>query len=341
MPENTNRKIILNTLKFVGFLLLTVFVVYLVFKGIPMVDFFHKLMEVNYFYVSFSAIAGLGAYYIRGLRWRLMLQPFNYNPKAINMYHSIAIGYFANMAIPRFGELVRCSSLKVTDDVPMDRSVGSVITERLSDLLVLGLLTLYLLFFHVGLISNFLNEKIFSPLGHSLYNQKYILTIVGSIVILAIVILLVFLFRSKKENAIILKFKSMVTGFKDGLLSIYTMKKKGLFLTYTLLIWILYFLMAYVVFWASPVTENLTVVDGLFILVAGSFGMVAPVQNGFGAYHWIVSMALMALGLSREDGLLYATLMHETQVLVILVFGPISMYSVFFKTKRKKHEQSL
>jgi uncharacterized protein (TIRG00374 family) len=298
-------------------------------------------MEVNYFYVSLSAIAGLVAYYIRGLRWRLMLQPFNYNPKAINMYHSIAIGYFANMAIPRFGELVRCSALKITDNIPINKSVGSVVTERLSDLFILGLLTLYLFVFHVGLISNFLNKEIFSPLKHSLYNQKYVLVITVFIIILSTILLLVFLFRSKKENAIILKFKSMITGFKDGLLSIYTMKKKGLFLTYTLLIWILYFLMAYVVFWASPVTKHLTIIDGFFILVAGSFGMVAPVQNGFGAYHGIVSMALMTLGLSREDGLLYATLMHETQVLVILIFGPISLYSVFFRIKRKKHEHSL
>ena len=112
------------------------------------------------------------------------------------------------------------------------------------------------------------------------------------------------------------------------------MEKKWEFLFHTFMIWFFYFIMAYVVFFAIPQTKDLTPIDALFVLVAGSFGMVAPVQNGFGAYHWIVSLSLMMYGLTKEDGLLFATLLHETQVLMVLIVGPVAGYLVFIR-KRK------
>jgi len=137
----------LNILNFFVFLLITIFVVYLVFKGIPWADFVHKLLDANYFYIIISGLSGLVAFYFRGVRWRLMLEPLGYKPLNKDMLNAVAVGYLANMAIPRFGEVVRCAALNKTNKVPVDQSFGTVITERLVDLLVLLILLLFVFIF--------------------------------------------------------------------------------------------------------------------------------------------------------------------------------------------------
>jgi len=329
------KSVILKILNFLLFFFITSIIVWVVFKDFPWDDFFKKLKSVNYFYVIISGLSGAVAYYFRGLRWKLMLRPFDYNPSNWNMFNAVAVGYFANMGIPRMGEVVRCASLKKTDNVEIKYSMGTVVTERISDLFVLFLLVVFVFIIKADFFGKFIYEKVWSPMSDKLSFTDSGITIIGVFVLLSFV---VFLFMAKfKSNKVISKIIGIFRGFYDGIVSIFKMENKGLFLLYTLIIWLLYWLMAYVVFFAIDETRNLDAIDAIFILVAGSFGMVAPVQNGFGAYHWIVAQALMIYGLNKEYGLLYAILVHEMQVLVILLLGPISTYFVFFK-KSKKNE---
>ncbi len=323
----------LNILNFFVFLSITVFVVYLVFKGIPWSDFVHKLFKANYWYVAVSGLSGLIAFYFRGVRWRLMLEPLGHKPPNKDMLNAVAVGYLANMAIPRFGEVVRCAALNKTNKVPVDQSFGTVITERLVDLLVLLILLLFVFIFKINFFGKFFAEKVFSPLGDKFADHGYLLILLGVIMLLGI-FGFYFLYKKFPENKIIHWIKDKIWGVKNGFISVLKMKKKWEFIFHTFIIWFFYFLMAYIVFFAIPQTKDLTPIDALFVLVAGSFGMVAPVQNGFGAYHWIVSLALMMYGLTKEDGLLFATLLHETQVLMVLIVGPIAGYLVFIR-KRK------
>jgi hypothetical protein len=117
------------------------------------------------------------------------------------------------------------------------------------------------------------------------------------------------------------------------------MKKIGLFLLHTLFIWTMYAVSTYVVFFAIEPTKNLTFLDSIFILTIGGLGMSAPVQNGFGAYHWIVSLGLMLYGISQADGLLYATICHESQTLLILILGPLALVAIFLTKKRNLKQQ--
>ena len=330
------KSTVFKILNFLLFFALTGGVVYLVFKDIPLESFFHKLESANYFYVVVSGLSGAVAYYFRGLRWKLMLKPFGYEPSDWNMFHAVAVGYFANMGLPRMGEVVRCASLKKTDNVEIKHSMGTVVTERISDLLVLFLLVVFVFIVKADFFGKFIYDKIWQPLAvkFSFSGNGWILLGIA----LGLVLSGLYLLYRLRRVGFVSKIISVFKGFYDGLVSVFKIRNKGLFLLYTLIIWLLYWLMAYIVFFAIDATNGLDAIDAVFILVAGSFGMVAPVQNGFGAYHWIVSQALMIYGISKEDGLLYATLVHEMQVLVILLIGPVSTYWVFFK--KNKHDES-
>ncbi len=330
----------LNIINFLVFFSLTIVVVYFVFKGIPWKDFEHKLLDANYSYVIISGLSGLVAFYFRGVRWRLMLEPLGYKPPNKDMLNAVAVGYLANMAIPRFGEVVRCAALHKTNKVPVDQSFGTVITERLIDLLVLFILLFFVFIFKINFFGKFFADKVFTPLGNKFSDHGYLLVLLVVIFLLGI-IGFYFLYKKFPENKIIHWTKDKIWGVKNGFISILKMKKKWEFLFHTFMIWFFYFIMAYIMFFAIPQTKDLTPIDALFVLVAGSFGMVAPVQNGFGAYHWIVSLALMMYGITREDGLLFATLLHETQVLMVLIVGPIAGYLVFIRKRKTVTDEKI
>ncbi len=330
----------LNILNFFVFFSITIFVVYFVFKGIPWVDFVNKLRNANYWYVLISGLSGLLALYFRGVRWRLMLEPLGHKPSNKDMLNAIVVGYLANMAIPRLGEVVRCAALNKTNKVPVDQSFGTVITERLIDLIALFILLFFVFILKINFFGKFFEEKIFSPIGNKFADNGYLLIILGVIIILGMFIFY-FLYKKFPENKIIRWIKDKIWGIKNGFISVMKMEKKWEFLLHTFIIWIFYYIMAYVVFFAIPQTKDLTPIDALFILVAGSFGMVAPVQNGFGAYHWIVSLALMMYGLTKEDGLLFATLLHETQVLMVLLVGTVAGYLVFIRKRKMLTDEKI
>ena len=289
------KKVWLNILNFVVFFSITVFVVYLVFKDIPWEDFLQKLFAANYFYVIISGLSGLIAFYFRGVRWRLMIEPMGHKPSNKNMLNAVAVGYLANMVIPRLGEVVRCAAINKTDKVPVDESFGTVITERLIDLLILLVLLFIVFVLKINFFGRFFSENVFVPLGNKFSNHAYILIVLLVVLVLGLVGFYM-LYKKFPKNKVIRWIKNKIWGIKNGLISILRMEKKWEFLFHTFMIWFFYFIMAYVVFFAIPQTKDLTPIDALFVLVAGSFGMVAPVQNGFGAYHWIVSLALMMYG---------------------------------------------
>ena len=169
----------LNIINFFVFLFVTIGIVYLVFKDIPWHDFIEKLLKANYFYIFISGLSGLIAFYFRGIRWRLMLEPLGYRPSNKNMLNAVAVGYLANMAIPRFGEVIRCAALNKTNKVPADESFGTVITERLVDLLVLFILLIFVFIFKINFFGKFFSEQIFIPLSHKFSNNSILLLILS------------------------------------------------------------------------------------------------------------------------------------------------------------------
>jgi len=318
-------------IKYVFFLFLGVGLMYLAFKNQSPKALIAQLKDVNYLWVVISMFFGFIAIISRGLRWVILLQNLNFSVNKLNSIYAVAIGYFTNIAIPRAGEITRCTSLNQTEDVPVDKLFGTIILERAIDFIILISLVLLVLILKFELFLEFL-AIIFE--GQTLDVSSLIGVGLSAIAIL--IILFVLTKKILKKSAVYIKIKTFVIGMKDGFKSINGLKNKTGFWAHTFIIWLMYLLMTYVCFFSIEATRMLNVADGLYTMVIGGFGMVAPVQGGIGAYHYIVKVGLMILDVSEDSALLFATVVHTAQTLMTLSVGGISILMVFLSKRKAK-----
>jgi len=330
------KNILKKTINYLVFTFIAILLLYLAFKNVDLKKMYSSLInDVNYYWILFSLVFAFLGFIIRAVRWKILIEPLGYNPKNKNLVNAVIIGYFANIAVPRLGEITRCASLNKTDKIPVDSLLGTVIVERIIDVLVMFILMAVVLVAKFELYGNFFKTNVYDPLHEKLFVSLYFWILAISFLIL--ILLIYFIFKNKLKKLTVF---NKVTGFAKGILvglkTFITMKKKWQFIIYTFLMWFVYLLMTYVVFFSIKPTSNLTLLDGLFILIAGSLGMTAPVQSGFGAYHWMISLGLILYKIPQQDGLLYATLCHESQMILVVILGSIAMYKVF----SKKHKNN-
>jgi glycosyltransferase 2 family protein len=305
---------------------------WLAFRNVDLRQTFEEIKHADLFWLGMSTIASLIAFTSRAIRWNLLIEPLGYKPKLDNTCAALFIGYLANLAVPRLGEVTRCGTLNQTEKVPFEKLIGTVIFERIID--VISLLTCIVLvaIFEYERLGNFLSQNIIDPLRSKMNNIINSPLLIATVVI-AFFALAYFLFKSKKSKGIMAKVNDIFKGIVDGFSSVRKMKKPIQFIFHSILIWVMYFLMSYLCFFALPATSGLSLHAGLFILVVGGMGMSAPVQGGIGAYHLLVSSGLMLYGLTYEHGIAFATLMHTAQTLVVLFFGGLSFLYLFLKKR--------
>jgi hypothetical protein len=221
----------------------------------------------------------------------------------------------------------------------VDSLIGTVIVERVIDLLMLLLIMLVLLFSWMEKFGNFFTEQIYGPI-----QDKFIEVFGGTWVFWLILLAVFFLFlaliyffrKSLVRFSLVRKIKDVLIGVLNGLKTIYRMKRKWEFILHSFLIWFFYILMTWVVVFALEELSGLTFVDGMFLLVIGGLGMSAPVTAGFGAYHWITSRGLMVVyDFSLETGSAYAILAHESNSLLTILLGALS-YTLLMISRKKK-----
>lgn len=312
---------------------------WLAFRGVDIRSTLNELRETNIFWVLLSVLASLIAFTSRARRWNMLIKPSGYSPSLYRTSIALMIGYLANLAIPRLGEVTRCGTLSKSEKIPFDLLLGTVIVERALDVICLLLCVLMTAAITYDRLGNFLNENLFKPIGEKLSNlarSPYFYFF-----ILAVIILIIIVRISKKKNkpgaakpGFADKIASLLKGIVEGLRSIGKLKSPTAFLFHTILIWLMYFLMSYICFFALPATSGLGLEAGLFVLVVGGMGMSAPVQGGIGAYHILVSQGLLLYGISYEHGLAFATLMHSSQTLTVILFGGIA-FMLFTFSQRK------
>lgn len=338
--KNTFFKI----LRFTAFLVLGLLLLYFAFRGIDFSELKEIFRNTKFAWVILSLVISMLALVSRARRWILIIQPLKYNPSLWNTYNAVIFGYLANYAFPRLGEITRCVTLGRKEKIPVDSLIGTMIVERALDLLMAILIMIFLLIARFEKFGAFFKEFLFDPMGTKLSNSVsgawLLILIVGVLGILSIVLLFIYrkrLYRYKLFK----KFSDIVKGVIEGLQAVMKLERKWEFLFHTLFIWVSYALMTWVVVFALPgITDSLTMVDGIFLLVIGSMGMVVPVQAGIGAFHWIVSRGLhFVYGLELSEGLAFATLQHESQTLLVLVLGSIAMFFIFRKRKKTNNPE--
>ena len=269
----------------------------------------------------------------------MLIEPLGHKPPLKDTFHALMTGYLANYTLPRFGEVTRCATLNRTNKIPMDALIGTVIIERTIDVIILFSLVVIIFFAKIDFFGQFLKAQVFDPLHEKIYTTLNFSSIIWIVIISGIIIMvIVFIqYRSRfSDFPFYQKTKKIIMGIFEGLKTVFRMKRRRVFIFYSVLLWFIYFLMTWVVVYSIPETSHLTALDGLFLLVIGSLGMSAPVQGGIGAFHWIISKGLTIYGISRKKGLVYATLSHESQTLLVVILGAYSFLLIFLERKKRK-----
>ena len=324
------RENLLSVLKYLFFLILGGGILYLVLKGKDLNKMIEDLRSAEYKYLLASMVFGYAAYLFRALRWLLLLKTMNYNTSVNYATHAVAAGYFANVIFPRAGEIVRCTSLFKVTGIPVNKLFGTVLLERAIDLVMLVACISVGFVLKYNELSSFVGAVSGETNSTNISNTKLLLALCFFIILSGL-----YFFRDQlKQSKLYQKIVSLGVGVKEGFQTAFFMKKKGLFVLYTLLIWLMYLLMTYVCFFSIPETSDLRFIDGLYIMVIGGLGMVVPVQGGLGPYHAAVTLGVVSLGLSETTGVTLAVLIHTAQSIMILITGIIAAI-VLSLAKRK------
>ena len=350
-------------IKYILLLSLAGVLLYYSFREVHLSDFISGIKSCNFWWIAASMLLGAVSVLIRSERWRLLMIPLEYEnvPRkrserkrgrkvsSLLAWDACNIAYLTKFAIPRAGEITRCGVISKKSRLPFEKVVGTVVLERSFDMLSLILVTLSLFFISWERFGIFINNQIINPVlkmigvgdggnGPGEVVEAHInLFVLLGISITAFAIFAWILYRFRSKHPFLRKIADIAKGLLAGLISGVKMPQKWLFLIYTLLLWISYWFMSWTTMLSFPSVSGLTGADALFLMVVGSFGWVVPVQGGIGAYHLIVSMALSSVyAITQTEGIIFATISHESQAIIMLVLGALSMVSFGRKPVIKK-----
>ncbi len=323
--ENTSKKPLKTILTIVISLAFAGFFLWFALKGLDFKVIRKSLAKANYWWVLLAACFGIAAYWFRAIRWNLMLEPMGHHISNSNSLWSISFGYLMNLTIPRSGEVARATALYGVEKVPVDQSFGTIILERVVDLMCMVIF--------LGLTLIFKGEVIYSFYKNSGIELNPNKILMGTAVLIVGAVLF-FVFKKRLARVPVLnKIIRFIEGVLEGLTSVFKLKQKGKFILYTAGIWISYYFAAYLVCFALPETSGFTFDDGFLILVVGTFGMIIPASGGIGAFNLAMKYGFMALFISMgksgelggEVGLTYSFISLPLQIVIMLVMGLISI----------------
>lgn len=325
--------------KILGYLLplaLAAFLLWYTYKDQDLEKMFHDFGTARITPVILTMFTTLFAHYIRALRWNMLFEPLGYRPAASGSFLAVMSGYFANLLVPRAGELSRCTILSASDDIPVTTAIGTVLAERAFDMLMLLLIALAAFGLEFETLSTFflrMQEK-YGMKESTGSNLKLIF-----VVSLAIISVFALVFRKTLlQIPLVVKIMGMVKGLMEGLMSIGRLKNPGLFILYTLLIWACYYFTTYISLSMFSFTDDLGIKAAFMLLIAGSFGIVVPVPGAVGGpFQVFVSAALTQLYQKEETmSVTAASAMYWTQVIFSLGAGGLCYLLAILRANQKK-----
>ena len=329
------NKILKNTAKILLPLLFAGVLLYWMYRDFDFAEakriFLH---EMNVWWLFASLVPITLSHILRGLRWLITLEPLGYRPKKGDCIDSIFIAYASNVVVPRVGEVSRCAVLTKYDKIPFSKSLGTLVAERLVDMLLVLIFVCVMLLTQLDVFMSLFaqtgtNEASFAQLFTS---PKTYLVLGGVIAVGTL------LWLWLKKTAFYAKIKQTIRGFIDGLLSLKTMHRKGLFLLCTIGIWVGYFLEFYLAFFCFPFTAELSVVQALVIFAAISLAIVIPTPNGAGPWHFVVISMMTLYGVSQTGASSFALIVHTFQTLGVMMLGAYGWIALQVRHRKLKVE---
>lgn len=331
------QKILVDGLKTTFFLGIGILLIWLVVKNLTEKDkteILHSFSQANYGVILLIMLLGICSHISRAIRWQIMIEPLGHKPGFMNTIMAVLVGYLANLAVPRIGEVTRCGVIKRYEHLPLDSVFGTVVIERLMDTLLLLIVSIITIVWQFDVLSTKLFEAYHTFVKPSQNTDAVsIKTIV--IIGLATFLLALFMFRKKiMKSKLALKLVGFLKGFSAGLKTITQLKKPFWFIFHSVFIWVIYFLGIYVGFKALPETSSLGVGASFAILFFGTFAFVL-VQGGIGAYQIIVQNTLVIYGISANVGYALGWIIWSSQTLAIVIGGLLSLILLPILNKNK------
>ena len=273
---------------------------------------------------------GISAQAFRGLRWRQMLEPMDEHPRRCSCVNAIFLSYASSLVIPRIGELLRCGYLSRYEGTKMSRSVGTVVTERLVDIVLILAVSLLVVLWQVPLFVHFMNRT-----GMSVQSVLSGFSLMGYLVTaLCLVLILAMVFYLLRRFRLLGRSRQVLADLRDGLFSVRHVRNKSLFAFYTLGIWVSYYLHFYLTFFCFSYTEHLSPMVALVAFIVGSFAVVVPTPNGAGSWHFAVKTVLMLYGVASTDGAMFVLIVHSIQTLLVGVLGVLGVLWMMGTTRK-------
>ncbi|MFN4083451.1 MAG: lysylphosphatidylglycerol synthase transmembrane domain-containing protein [Bacteroidia bacterium] len=305
---------------------------YFVFKDTKWNEIYNKIQHANYFYIALGMFVSIISHYLRAVRAIYLYQPLGFTIQQKNSFYAVMVGYMMNYIIPRAGEVSRCAVLAKTNHMPIEKSLGTVVTERLVDLFLLALILMVIVFGRFELLYDYIKQNIGGKSGTQ--NINFVKPIIA-LVLLGIAIFLWMSRKKLKGHPFFNRLVNIVKGFIEGLLSIKKVKSPLAFIALSVGIWVCYILMMYICLFSMESTSQLNFMDCLVVFAMGTIGIIIPAPGaGAGTYHFAIMTALTWFGVSKDDGIAYATIVHGVQMILLIVLGAIASVLVLAQQKK-------
>ena len=305
-------------------LFLGIIILYFLYKGTNFKELWADTQTANWAILSFSLLFGLSGNVIRGLRWGLIIQPLGYQPKKSNLIYAVLGNYAVNFALPRVGEIWRCTVISKKEKIPISKLIGSLIVDRAFDMIMVSLITLVAFFLNAK--EFYRNMQLFIP------DQSKLLPLYIGFIVIVFITIAVFVFF--KENKVVKKVRLFFVGLYQDILTIWKMKEKKLFILYTLGIWGSYFLYFFVTFFAFDFTYHLGFAAALFIFTLNSISMGIPSNGGLGPWQVATIIGLCAFMVEFNNAKTFALAVFGFQSIWIVLCGLFGIALLSYKKKQ-------
>jgi glycosyltransferase 2 family protein len=318
------KKKLISGLKYILFLCIGVFVFWLVYRDIDMVTLKAALGKINYWWLLLSFILGMLSHISRAMRWNMLIRPMGYNPSTINSFLAVMVMYLTNLALPRAGELARCSVLGKYEKISFTKLVGTVVIERFTDGIALIVFAIIIFTLQADVFIKFItSHPDIQARAKDLFSGRNILFLLLAI---ALFISLLIMYRKKlMRTSLFKRVEGFYLNFLEGIKAIRYMENKWKYIGHTIFIYIMWLAMLYVVFFSYPPTMHLSLAAGMSAFVMGGLAMIAPVQGGIGPWHFMVYETLFIYGIDKTDGKIFALIAHTNTNLALMLMGIIAL----------------
>lgn len=283
----------------------------------------NSFKTANYWWVLLSLVCGALSHFSRAYRWKFMLEPLGYKPKFPNLVMTVLISYLVNLVFQRAGDVARATAISKYEEIPFEKSLGTIVAERIADVIMLLSIIAIAFFLQADLIKSLLIKEDSNPM-----QTVFIILILGVVAVVG------FYFLKKSKNAFAIKVRNFISGLIEGAKSILKMKNKWAFIFHTVFIWVMYVMMFYVVTFALPETTNLPFEAIIVGFVVGGISM-ALTNGGLGYYPFFVAKVLVLYGIAENPANAFGWIMWTAQTLMILVFGGLSFLFLPMYNKEK------